>query len=468
MAPAAYESNGQVPFMGNDSSHCFSRCSDHCADLSSIKIESNGGEAQMGEKILFIGDYFGEFALPNGICVHQVAKELQKRGCDVSVLAINDGYQKPEEVYDGLRVVRVRADATTRLTAWYRQHPGKLESIWFKFGIFLKDVRTFFSLWLWPFNAPINLWLTYHAAKKMIETDHIDTVVCTYTPFNAVLVGHILKRKKPSLKYIVYFLDSLSGGIFPKLTSQEWVAKQGKKWERMLLKNADGIYIMKAHQKHHQEHSCDEPYYSRIRVLDIPLLKMENIKQQADIGCLPKDKINLVYLGSLKKNLKNPEPFLKAFLAANLQNVAISFIGDANDCEDLLCQAQKAAPKQIHIIKSVPHSEVEKILAQADALLNIGSANTCQIPCKIFEYMSTGKPIITTYKTPNEPSLPYLREYAGALLLDESVSSVENAQKLKEFTSSLPKQIETDALKEKYYLCTPSAFCDALQEDTAQ
>ena len=52
-------------------------------------------------------------------------------------------------------------------------------------------------------------------------------------------------------------------------------------------------------------------------------------------------------------------------------------------------------------------------------LVNIGNSVDNFMPSKIFEYISTGKPIINVYKIPECPTLKYLAEYPLALCVSE-------------------------------------------------
>ena len=77
--------------------------------------------------------------------------------------------------------------------------------------------------------------------------------------------------------------------------------------------------------------------------------------------------------------------------------------------------------------------------------------------------MSTGKPILSTYASEQEPSIPYLREYAHSLLLAETdVIRKEDRERITAFLKKLPPDLDVQDLRDKYYRCTPAAFCDML------
>ena len=58
-------------------------------------------------------------------------------------------------------------------------------------------------------------------------------------------------------------------------------------------------------------------------------------------------------------------------------------------------------------------------MLEADVLINIGSSVDTMVPSKIFEYMATGKPIISFFRHDTEPSIHYLGHYPLTLLIKE-------------------------------------------------
>ena len=56
-------------------------------------------------------------------------------------------------------------------------------------------------------------------------------------------------------------------------------------------------------------------------------------------------------------------------------------------------------------------------MAGADVLINLGNTVTNQLPSKIFEYFSSGKPILNLCANPSDPALRYFARYPLALTL---------------------------------------------------
>ena len=73
----------------------------------------------------------------------------------------------------------------------------------------------------------------------------------------------------------------------------------------------------------------------------------------------------------------------------------------------------------IHYLGKKSQGEIKEIYKMTDVLVNIGNLIINQIPSKIFEYISTGKPIINIYKTLKCPTLKYTKKYPLCLNIYE-------------------------------------------------
>lgn len=99
--------------------------------------------------------------------------------------------------------------------------------------------------------------------------------------------------------------------------------------------------------------------------------------------------------------------------------------------------------------------------------MNFGNSNPAMTPCKIFEYMSSGKPVISTAPIENEPGLVYLEKYPVKLVIREYAGDRDaDAAALAGFIASArPVGGEELAELEKVFrLNTPAAFVDAAAE----
>lgn len=132
--------------------------------------------------------------------------------------------------------------------------------------------------------------------------------------------------------------------------------------------------------------------------------------------------IRMLYLGSLYYDIRSPRIFLKLVyeMLKNGFEVAVDIVGpvfgspdeDTRNYLDLL---------RNHIVfhGRVNKDVVKAWIDKADVLINIGNRIENQLPSKIFEYFSTGKPILNFYQLRRCPTLKYTNQYPACMNISE-------------------------------------------------
>ena len=389
----------------------------------------------------------------NGICTQSVMREMVSRGHTVYCLtnhekhgdmdkAIQYFYVKPRLVYRLLNGSNNRKIAKT-------------------LGFLLNKVKLVISYPTWPLISPLYAQRIYCAAKVICQENHIDMLIPIYTQIDTLIAAKRIKTEMPYIRYIPYFLDSLSGGYGPKCFSKEWVIRRGIKWEERLLPSADKIVMMESSRPHYEKYCSEKSYFSKIIFSDLPLILQPKEfivpKQVSDI-------IELLYIGSIPVHIRNPEPFLKVFHRTKNERYRLSIVGTST-CDEMLSEYAKS-DSRIVIVDSVSHDEAMKRVENATILVNLGNNIKEMTPSKIFEYMSYGKPIISTMPISDEPSASYLRNYPIAYLLEyKDIDYEAEAVKMEEWINkSIGKRIDFSTVKTMYSKNTPTHFCDAVME----
>lgn len=386
------------------------------------------------KKILFIlGSYFPKPS-PNGICVKQVVNEFKNRGIDITVLATKSRGLDEFEVVDGIDVYRIKARWFQRIIEWCDSNKEKKYSgVIRKVALIINKIKNILFFPIWPLVSPIYTYRYYKKAEELYKINDYDGIISVYTPIDALIAGSLIKKKYKDIKFVLYFLDTLSGGIVPKGLSREWLEKRGYKWDKKLFNVADAVFVMQSHKKHYFKKRYDK-FRGKIKIVDIPLMREVKPNPNNNLK-FNREKVNIVYTGTLLKHIKNPTymfKILKSIDKSSQYNFHI--YGDGN-CKDIIT-------KYIRDRRGVPiieHGRVDtdtavNAMLEGDILVNIGSTVDSQIPSKIFEYIAAGKPIISFYKYDTEPSIPYLKKYPLSLLIKEDWDKVdENTQLVVKF-----------------------------------
>jgi hypothetical protein len=124
------------------------------------------------------------------------------------------------------------------------------------------------------------------------------------------------------------------------------------------------------------------------------------------------------FFGSMYREIRDPRPAIALFSeVAKDPEITVTFAGHLEDLPEEELFTKESTIRYLGVLKG---EDLAKNYAETDVLINIGNSVDNQMPSKIFEYISTGKPIINIYKSPECPTLKYLTRYPLALNLSET------------------------------------------------
>ncbi|MGO4708671.1 glycosyl transferase family 1 [Chryseobacterium sp. 2TAF14] len=257
-------------------------------------------------------------------------------------------------------------------------------SIWVRGNFFIPDARVF---WVKPSTQFL---------EQYLKINNIETIVTSGPPHSMHLIGLNLKKKFPDLKWIADFRDPWTEISYYK--------------HLKLTKKSD--------KKHH--HLESEVFKNADITLATSYTDAENFRKNgANAFCITNgfdetdastslsmtekaSKFTLSYIGVLEQ-LRNPENLWKALdnLVKNnsdfAENFNLKFVGRIDD--KILETIEKSSLKD-HILNLgyVSHDKAVDEMAKSSLLLITNFPNDSSkgiIPGKIFEYLATGKQIIS-------------------------------------------------------------------------
>lgn len=366
-------------------------------------------------KYIFLTNQYLPRPGATGLCIHNIAKELAKRGNDVTTICY--GSKSGLANADGVKIVRVKEPN-------YISSDGSVAT---HFQRLIEIVCKFIHLRHYPLRS-LSLVKRYEKEIKLLlacKEKSCFKIIASYTPIEAVIAVSRLKKKYDFESYY-YSADTISNekgdeGLLPLSIRK----KMGLKWEKIFFSIFDHIFVMECHEKYYK--SCKfAPFRNKMITVNFPLLSANSKKQIANNK---KYKI-IVYAGTLYKELRNPESICRIFTQLEEKiDCSLIFMGDG-DCGDILEYYERLSCGRIKYIGMQTHERVIEYISKADVLLSIGNKNTPMAPSKIYEYMSTGKPIIHFYVEENDPCLLPLKKYKNSFFIKED-SSFEETELVK-------------------------------------
>lgn len=393
--------------------------------------------------------------LPNpgatGVCVHKIAKELVKRGHQVTVVCYDDNCSDTSCI-EGIDIVRIKIPFYLKNL----QNFSKITRLFAKFSsLFCK----LFNIYRYPFRSALLKRGYIHALKEIVGNEKDCVILASYTPIEAVVALTDFKKHNQSVFSVYYSTDTLSNEHGNSgFLSPDRRERMGYKWECKMFSVYDMILIMQCHRAHYFTSKYSR-YLDKMRLVNFPLFVINNVRQTN--GVLTNNATRkIVFAGTMYKALRNPgfacELFSKLVKDSDIHLV---FIG-GGDCEDVLLEAEKNSGGSISYLGFKPYSTAFKYVNDSDILLSIGNAGSDMMPSKIYEYMSTGKPIVHIYSYDNDPCINVLKVYGNSMLIKEGDFSCTKA--LLSFINNA-KTIDCDTVFAKFKTSMPSYTADILE-----
>ena len=169
-----------------------------------------------------------------------------------------------------------------------------------------------------------------------------------------------------------------------------------------------------------------------------------------------------MFIGSIYGGIRNPEYTIRLFKPLiERKEIEFHFVGVKK--EEL---SEEFKELDLHCHGFVKLSVAMELMKKADILVNIGNAVMNQVPSKIFDYISNGKPIVNICKSKECPTLPYLKKYPLALNLFEDESLFDSQMdELRCFVKEkYGEKITFTEVEKIYEECTPK-YCAKKMND---
>lgn len=372
---------------------------------------------------IFITDSYYPSPSPNAICVEKIIQEVISHGDTAEVVALRTFPQsKLDETSPNVHIIEPDWMYSALTDAKYRGLRNK-----FNFMAKLFRIRGFLNAFFWPLMSLLHLYRYTITVRKLLRTCIDDvTIIGVYKSLEAACSGAIAKKLCGKGFYALYTLDAVSGGIIPTVLHSKHIANRSiKRWERFLFSSYDALFVMESHKGHYMS-----PYYDKwrekITYLDIPLLKARTINRVENNDNL----LHFVFTGGVSSSTANPSYFIELLDCIGDTNLVLDIYGKIydNELKEIVLNSKYV---QYHGV--VTHDEAIVAQNNASFLLNFGNTTPCAIPCKIFEYFSTGNPVISCVKIDNDASKDYIQRYPCALTIDERLPIQENSNRLINF-----------------------------------
>lgn len=292
----------------------------------------------------------------------------------------------------------------------------------FIYLILKKVYRLFYKTFAWPDYSMF--WL-YSVWKNRKRIDYqYDVIISVSLPFSSHLAAYILNKKNQK-KWIMDIGDPFS--------LKENAYENNKYLYKYLNFYIEKKFYNIAHQIifTHKESSDSHIKYFKINKEKIyigsPISTFNDELFEASksykYNTLP---IKLGYFGVLTKGVRSPENTLKFF-----KNSDFEFNWYTNPDSKLLVTQNKINLDNHKFFDMVSRDEaLDKMTSSLHCLLSIGNLNPGQLPSKIIEYISTGKPVIHFAEIDDDPVIQISKQFNNLIIVNTDSNLPELEDKL--------------------------------------
>ena len=403
------------------------------------------------KKILIMTAAYGKDSeSPCGKDVYELSKTLSKAGYDVNVLTLtkeNKQIEKLEEIT--LNKVESLTSRRKHLIEEYTQKCNiikRLKLHWALHKINHKIADTYFMGDLMSYDA-LNDWI------KEVSHKTFDLLISVSYPFYIQGYAKFVRKKLHIKKWIPYLLDPHADNVHCYKDKRK---RRGKK-ENKIFKACTNIFTV--------EEIVTQARYSPIKkflqkIQYIPThLMTDNTKYQKKNNT---DLIHFVYTGLFYPDIRNPEKLLQYF--TQLPNNYILTLY-SRGCVDIVTRYKEILGDRLQINDYIlDQEEYNKMIGQADFLVDVGNTVSNQVPSKILTYCSFGKPIIHFKNCKNEVVGEKFQQYPLFNVVDYSndisvvVEEIKNIVK-KDFGEAVSYQ----EIKDNFSECTVEYVADKIK-----
>lgn len=418
------------------------------------------------KKILFITQSYPSVRSANVLCDEKIIRCLLENGSyEVHCLTYKNYKQYAYEKINGIYVYRIKRSLFWNVLMRTRANEDNLSSkLMNKANRIVLRLKQILTITIYPCYEPMVAKKIAGEAIRLHRKEQFDLVIAEHNGFDTLYAGAKLKKSFPEIKFIPILWDPFSGKQLAKYLTKKFAEKKMLNSENNLLSLADCIIAMKSSEAYHKEHSVGKSYFDKYVFLDIPnVIKPETYLKDSDL--INKEKINIVFTGVLSLPERDPEYIVTLLNKSEyVSNFNLIFLCTGNG-KNKLIELKDSFKGKMTISGYVPHSEIGSIYQNADVLLNLGGSNPYMVPSKIFEYMSYGKPIVSTYYIDEESSKRYFEKYPLAICIDTREDFYTNTKRLDMFLeNTISKTMPFQEIEEIFSENTPEKYVEIIKQ----
>ena len=381
------------------------------------------------KKILVVTHQYLPHVSPRTTRWKLIVDDLINKGHEVTVVT---GTQQLDEEKN---IIYVGSKSSSSVVSQMREKSNNLSKSNFIKRLFYKTLKKIYRIivktFAWPDYSMFWL-LSIYRNKKNLNIDY-DLIISVSLPFSSHIAAYIINKKNKK-EWVMDIGDPFTLKKDAPENNRILYGFLNRYYENKFYSLASKIIFT-----HEDARSAHIDYF------DIETTKtyignpISNFKEEIYSASLeynynshPK---KFGYFGVFTKGVRSPKNFMNFF--KETENIEFHwYVND--DSKNEIASHNKELNSIFHSI--VEREEALKLMAGSfHCLVSIGNLNTTQIPSKVIEYISTGKPVIHFCEVENDPVKNIANEFQNLFIISET----SNKENLLNQLNSFYKDIST-------------------------
>lgn len=394
-------------------------------------------------RVLYIVDEAFPTTSANGRIVYRIIDELIKHSdLQITILCNPIAKEQFENIYyKGCQLIykpTINANKTLRLN----KKLGNFK--WLRYILMPRTIRYRLNNETNYLVAEMKLWIRKHLQD-------FDVIVANSMPFYPFEVASYFGKVKP---VILYKMEPVAHYV----VNNDF--EKGKSIEEIWDNNATAIIMEDLIYKFYNHYASKENLKKTITVKFPCVIKRNTICGTDKM--LSEKTVNIVYIGKFYYKTRDPQYLFNLMDALNEKdkNIHLTIAGSyalARLPKDFIEKYFTNNIPHITYLGELPADKADTLLNEADILVHLGNKVPDQMPSKILDYISSGKPILNIYGIDECPTLPYMNKYPLSLNIKDSTEITNELieQILLFLQQSKGKRIPFEQIEQQYKECTP-------------
>ena len=376
-------------------------------------------------RILVVTHQFTPHVSPRTTRWSILCEELANRGYEVQVIT---GTRQNGNDSKNYKVQYLGSDRLGGLIESTRRASSKSEENNLAIKLFFFLAKRIYRLIYRTFAWPDYSMLWYFSVRRKINSipEH-DLLISVSLPFTSHLVAYTLNKKRGS-RWIMDIGDPFYLKKEAPENNKYLYSYLNKYFENKFYKRASKVVF--THKESMEYHKQTFDILNNKSSL-LPPVFLTKISDKTNNFNYKKTPVKVAYFGVLTKGVRTPENFILFMNKLDINN--LEFHWYTNDDSKQMVKATYSKYRRNFFHEMVPRDEALDLMDnEYHALLNIGNQNPFQLPSKVIEYISTGKPIIHYSEIIDDPVVDILKERSNSIIINHNKNPEQVKKEFKE------------------------------------